>query len=250
MTAVLCELAIFVNYLVYKFVKTGPASLYYDLHHVMAQEARMAVTPWYERILKGTRGQLIKLLRREPRTVDELAQALGLTDNAVRAHLAALERDGLVRQHGVRRGAIGKPAYAYELTADAEALGAQAYGPVLDNMLDLLAERMSPQEIIALFQDLGRRLAPTLPAKDTLQARLAAAVNALNDLGGLAEVEKHDDSYAIDCFTCPLAVVVPRHPEACQFGEALLTVVVGRPVHARCARGTPPRCHFEVQTSQ
>ena len=46
---------------------------------------------------------MVQLLRRASRTVEELAQALGLTDNAVRAHLATLERDGLVRQGGLRR---------------------------------------------------------------------------------------------------------------------------------------------------
>ena len=50
------------------------------------------------RFLESTRGQVVLLLRRGARTVEELAQALGLTDNAVRSHLAALERDGLVRR--------------------------------------------------------------------------------------------------------------------------------------------------------
>ena len=40
-----------------------------------------------------------------------MAAALGLTDNAVRAHLTALERDGVVNAGGVRRaGTAGKPA--------------------------------------------------------------------------------------------------------------------------------------------
>ena len=42
------------------------------------------------RFLESTRGQVVLLLRRGARTVEELAQALGLTDNAVRSHLAAL----------------------------------------------------------------------------------------------------------------------------------------------------------------
>lgn len=87
-------------------------------------------TRWDQRFFASTRGQVVALLRRSSRTVEELAQALGLTDNAVRAHLAALERDGLARQHGVRRGG-GKPAYAYELTTEAERLFPKAYVPVL-----------------------------------------------------------------------------------------------------------------------
>ena len=56
------------------------------------------------RFLDSTRGQVATLLRRGSRTVEELAVELGLTDNAVRNHLALLERDGVVRQVGVRRG--------------------------------------------------------------------------------------------------------------------------------------------------
>ena len=69
------------------------------------------------RFLATTRGQVIALLRRGARTVDELAQALNLTGNGVRAHLATLERDGALRQSGIRRGeGAGKPAAVYELT--------------------------------------------------------------------------------------------------------------------------------------
>jgi DNA-binding transcriptional ArsR family regulator len=51
-----------------------------------------------------TRGQLLVLLRRGSETVAELAAAPGLTAHTVRAHLTALERDGLVRQTGTGRG--------------------------------------------------------------------------------------------------------------------------------------------------
>ena len=75
------------------------------------------------RFLETTRGQIVALLRRRAHSVDELAQALGLTANAIRAHLSTLERDGLVRQEGVRRGpGAGKPATLYEIHPAAEPL--------------------------------------------------------------------------------------------------------------------------------
>src|SRR5215212_4771854 len=101
----------------------------------------MAPTRWDERFLASTRGRVVALLRRGRRTVDELAGDLDLTDNAVRAHLAALERDGLIRQTGTRRSG-GKPAYAYDLTPDAERLFPKAYGPILCGLLDVLVERL------------------------------------------------------------------------------------------------------------
>ena len=70
-----------------------------------------------ERFFASTRGQVVTLLRRSARTVEDLARALGLTDNGVRAHLAALERDGIVRQRGAVRRGSGKSAYVYGLTS-------------------------------------------------------------------------------------------------------------------------------------
>src|SRR3954464_14674067 len=83
-----------------------------------------------ERFLASTRGQVVTLLRPGERTVDEMAQTLGLSDNAVRAHLATLERDGLVRQAGLRRG-TSRPAYAYALTPAAERFFPKVYGALL-----------------------------------------------------------------------------------------------------------------------
>jgi predicted ArsR family transcriptional regulator len=45
-----------------------------------------------ERFFASLRGQVVTLLRHGDQTVEELAQALGLTDNAVPAHLVTLER--------------------------------------------------------------------------------------------------------------------------------------------------------------
>ena len=91
---------------------------------------------------------MVALLRRGGRTVEELARAVGLTNNGVRAHLATLERDGVVRQGGTVRSASGggKPAYVYELTLEAEGLFPRAYEPVLGRLLDVIAEGLGPQE--------------------------------------------------------------------------------------------------------
>ena len=188
------------------------------------------------------------LLRRAGSTVDELARALGLTDNGVRAHLATLERDGIVRQRGtVSRGGGGKPAYIYELTPEAEALFPKAYSPVLRELLDVIAERLGPEETEALLRAVGRRIAGEriVPASG-LRARLEAAAAVLNELGGFAELEERDGAFVIRGYSCPLTDVVPGHPEVCRLAEALLTEIAGVPVREHCDRGEIPRCCFEV----
>jgi len=206
----------------------------------------MPLLNWHQRFFGSTRGRIITLLRRASRTVEELAQALDLTDNAIRAHLATLERDGLVRQQGARRGA-GKPAFVYELTPETEQLFPKAYGSVLRELLNVLKAHLPPDEVEALVRMVGRRIAGQwnmLPGD--LRARLEAAVNVLDELGGMAELELRDDTYSIVGYSCPLAAAVPGHPEVCRLAESLLTELVGVPVHEQCERGETPHCLFVV----
>ena len=204
-------------------------------------------TNWDERFFESTRGQIVTLLRRSRRTVEELARALGLTDNGIRAHLAVLERDGIVRQRGsVRRSSGGgKPAYVYGLTEEAEDLFPKAYEPALRRLLDVLSERLGSGESEALLRSVGRRLAEEHSTRAD-GARLESAVEVLNELGGLAELEEHDGGYVIRGYSCPLAGVTPDHPEVCRMVETLIAELAGIPVHERCDRGERPRCCFEV----
>ena len=209
-------------------------------------------TGWDRRFFESTRGQIVTLLRRSNRTVEDLARALDLTDNGVRAHLAVLERDGIVRQRGsVRRSSGGgKPAYVYELTREAEDLFPKAYEPTLSRLLDVLAERLGPEESEALLRSVGHRLAEEHATRaDGTHARLEAAVEVLNELGGLAELEERDGAVVIRGYSCPLAGVTPDHPEVCRMAEALVAEVAGVSVREHCDRGERPRCCFEIASA-
>jgi predicted ArsR family transcriptional regulator len=205
------------------------------------------------RFFETTRGQIVALLRKGSRTVEELAQALGLTDNAIRSHLASLERDGLVQQDGVRRGpGAGKPATLYEIHPEAEPLFSRAYAPVLGALLDELAEQLPAEGNEALMQAVGRRLAGAVgrrPAGD-LTARVGAAAALLNSLGGAAQVERQDGALVIrGCGGCPLSAATAHRPELCRAVEALLSEFIDAPVTECCEHGERPRCHFEVPTA-
>ena len=206
------------------------------------------MSSWNERFFASTRGQIIVLLRRARRTVDELADALGLTDNAVRSHLVTLERDGLIQQRGQRRGE-GKPAQLYELTSQGERLFPKAYGPVLRELLDVLDDRVSPEELRNVLREVGRRVAVqkagSIPREGDLRARVDGAASLLSELGGLAEVESTEHGLRIRGYSCPLAAMLPGHPEACELAESLFAEATGLRVTEHCDKGAPPRCCFE-----
>lgn len=120
----------------------------------------MSLTDLTRRVAGSTRGRIVAHLRRGESTVDELARAVGTTDNAVRSHLTALERDGIVRQRGVRRGAgAGKPAILYDLHPGAEPLLSRAYPPVLNAVLGVIVEELPAERAYEILRQVGRRLA-------------------------------------------------------------------------------------------
>jgi predicted ArsR family transcriptional regulator len=204
---------------------------------------------WRKRILDSTRGQILQLLRKGQRTVNDLAAALQLTDNAVRAHLLSLERDGLVHQSGTQPG-VRKPHATYALTADAEQIFPEAYGPLVDLILTVVSRKLSAQELRAAMREVGRKVADEHLAElrgKSRQQRINAALRILSDLGGAARFEKSEGRHFIRGHGCPLAAATGRHPEACLIAESLLSEVIGTPVKEHCAHQPTPSCCFEIR---
>ena len=164
----------------------------------------------------------------------------------MRAHLATLERDGIVRQRGVRRGS-GKPASVYDLAPEAEQLFPKAYVPVLQQVLAILSERLPTDEVETLLREAGRRVAAQwkVPSGE-LRVQMEAAVEVFTELGGMAELEQDDGHYTIRSYSCPLAAVAPGHPAVCRLAETLLTELIGVPVQEHCDYDGVPRCCFTV----
>lgn len=206
----------------------------------------MSVTRWDSRFFETTKGRILAFLRRGSRTVDELASLLGMTDNAIRTHVASLERDGVVQQRGVRPTG-GKPAYAYEVAPEAERLFTKAYIPVLTQLVGVLAERMTAAELEMVLREVGRRLAAAKgPSSGDTRSRAEAAATVLTELGGIVDVETQNDEIVLRGYSCPLADAVRAHPATCQATESLVAELVGGPVRECCDKGDRPRCCFQV----
>jgi DeoR family suf operon transcriptional repressor len=199
-----------------------------------------------KRAVQGTTGRILELLRRGPRTVDELARALTLTRTAVRAQLATLLRDGLVEQRESRRGP-SKPSHVYGVTTHAELLFSQAYVPILTRLLHTLAGRMTPAEFDSIMHEVGRQLlhGRAVP-RGTLGERVAGGSALLNELGGLTEISEENGGYVIRSHGCPLAAATANHPEVCNALESLLSEFVGAVVTKCCDRYNRERCCFEI----
>ena len=200
--------------------------------------------------IKGTRARMLALLREGVWTVDDLAERLELTDNAVRFHIDALDRAGTVQKQGVRRSAgAGQPAVLYALSAVGEEEFSRAYAPLLIAFLQELHERMSSAQLVGLLKRVGKRLAPKPDAGSlSLAARVNNAASLLNDLGGVTTVERRGANYRIVGRACPLSRAVEADHCVCAAVTSLVAEVVDANVTESCDRSGRPKCCFEISS--
>jgi predicted ArsR family transcriptional regulator len=199
-----------------------------------------------------TRSRLLSLLREGTWTVDDLAARLDLTDNAVRFHLAALEREGSIAKAGVQRhSGAGQPATLYSLTAAADEAFSRAYAPVLAAVVEELHVTMPGPQLTAFLERVGERLAgEKRDTRDSLRKRVAGASDLLNALGGITAVERSGDVYRIVGRACPLAAAVEADPCVCSLVTSLVSNVVDAEVREICDRSARPKCCFEISAHE
>ena len=195
-----------------------------------------------------TRGKMLLLLCRRRRTVNELMEELGVTDNAVRAQLANLQLAGLVRQVGLRAG-TRKPHGEYELTAKARELFPGAYEPVLRMLVDVMRERLKAEESGALLREVVERIFAGYIGELKEKEPGGRAAELYEKLRGIAPglaMEESECGVEVRAWGCPLASVTATHPEVCELLAAVLTDLLGAEVREKCQRQESPRCCFEV----
>ena len=179
---------------------------------------------------------MLDLIRRGERTVNTLAAHLRISDNAVRVHLVALERDGLIKRIGtVRSGGAGQPAAEYDLTPSGEQVLSQAF----------------PAALVALAAAAGAptaapRAVRTPADQGSLQERAESCATLIENLGGSATVTVNRGNAVIQGAGCPLAAAVRGEPGTCFIVEGLLESHAGVKAEQQCTHGDRPSCRFRL----
>src|SRR6266576_501630 len=159
--------------------------------------------------------QLLTLLleNKEGLTVEELSKGLGITDNAVRQHLTALERDGMVVK-GETQSTGGRPEQLFGLTAAGRQVGTRLAG-VKDR-----AERI--RALSGIMRELGYQSGSVDPANEKLPA--------------------------IEATNCVFHSLAQSYPEVCYFDLALMSEIVGRDaIHDECMVRGGNVCRFKFK---
>jgi len=202
------------------------------------------------RFLQSTRGRIVtELRRRHSASAVDLADAFGLSANALRQQLLTLERDGYVVERSVRRGPT-KPTLEYSLTEAADSLFPQRYDKMLNAVLHEVRAEFGPQALETVLSKLGDRAVAKYRSKMTAtdtKGRVYELASLLREDGVEADVVENAGGLELREHNCPFAQTVGEHPEVCSIIHNVLHETVAQDVKQIESIATGgDACRFEI----
>lgn len=179
------------------------------------------------------------LLEQGSATTAVIAEALGLTQAAVRRHLDSLLASGMVEERSVpprgRRGR-GRPARTFRLSDAGREAFQQDYDDLATAALRYLAETFGPAALDDFARtraaELERRYLPVLTAADADRrpAVLARALSADGYAAAVSESPVGDGGAQLCQHHCPVAHVASEYPQLCEAETAVFSRLLGTQV--------------------
>lgn len=180
--------------------------------------------------IAGTRGEILTLIKKNGEiTIPVLTGTLRIATNAVRGHMAILEKEGLVTFRWEKQ-ARGRPLKIYKLSERAEGLFPKRYEQLLEELITQVELIDGPGKLRLLVDAMAKRWAQGmkaqlqgLPAEEALKK----IVNHL-DLGGMiASLKREEGYYTISVFNCIYRQISLRHREMCTIIPTLVRELTG-----------------------
>jgi DeoR family transcriptional regulator, suf operon transcriptional repressor len=195
--------------------------------------------------------QVIEYIKRNgSATIKELEDLLGVTTNAVRQHLQALQADGYVERRQVNTG-VGRPHHAYSISEKAHELFACHCDDLALTLLEEVFALEGPDRAALLLDRVGDRLAkryaPSVRA-EALQERVEQLAGALYQRGVLTDVDVEDENTIIlHAYNCPYHELAQEHRSICEMDEEVMRKVLGSDVNlSACMMDGHRGCSFVV----
>lgn len=179
-------------------------------------------------------------------TVEELSQQLQITRNAVRQHLAALERDDLVRR-GETKPSGGRPEQLYLLSDRGAEMFPRRYSWFSELLIEAMMAEAGREAVGDKLDDMGRAVGrQLLSARASPPDRTAVLAAIMKELGYAADVAPSADD-TIQASNCIFHHLAAKFPEVCRFDLGLIGAFTDAAVdHQECMVRGGRMCRFKL----
>jgi DeoR family suf operon transcriptional repressor len=204
--------------------------------------------------MKSTRDRILQTLLHQPRrTINELAEAVGINPISVRHHLTNLQVEGLVAAEEERHG-VGRPRLVYFLTEDGMEKFPTRYLRLTTRLLAQMKETMPGPMVSELFSQVADDMANDFTDQVQgmgMEDRLDFVKTLLAEEGFTVEWEKKGEQYQIHEISCPYYQIGISHPEVCTVDQALISKMLAVPAEkVQCILNGGAHCIYVVQPAQ
>lgn len=198
----------------------------------------------------NTRDTILRTLRSHGQcTINELAEATGVSPVSVRHHLSNLQAEGLIRTEEVRHG-VGRPRHVFSLSDVGLDQFPSRYFNLTRRLLSEIKERMPEGQVDDLFAGVAGSMAATYAAQLQdlpLPHRLERLVQLLGEEGFDADLRREGDHVLIRELSCPYFRMGQQHPEICLVDQSFIATALSMPVErVTCLLDGDAHCTFSV----
>ncbi len=205
--------------------------------------------------MQATRQRILQtLLRRHQCTINELAEAVGISPISVRHHIGKLEAAGWVTSEDEHHG-VGRPRRVYRLTeAGLEQFPSQ-YVRLTTQLLKQLKHFLPAPMVTKIFAEMAREMAQNFIDEAgerpmSTEERLQFMTSLLNREGFMVTWEEDDDHYVVHESVCPYYHIGQKHPEVCVLDKTIIATVLDLPPekiqHQQCIFNGDKQCRFVI----
>ncbi|MBP1989922.1 helix-turn-helix transcriptional regulator [Paenibacillus eucommiae] len=168
----------------------------------------------------STREQIVQMLKTNGElSTKDLTEQLGITGMAVRRHIDALERDGLIESRTLRQP-MGRPTAIYSLTEEADRHFPKKYHAIALDLLGELAKEAGESQVNHLFdmrkETLYNKYSGSMDHKN-LAEKVSTLADIQNENGYMVEwQQKNENEFILEEHNCPISKIANKYNHACQ----------------------------------
>jgi len=201
----------------------------------------------------NTRSRVLRsLLLNQKRTVNELAESVGINPISVRHHVNKLEAEGLIQSEEERHG-VGRPRLIYSLTQKGMEQFPQRYLQLTLRLLEQLKASLPEKVLGDIFRDVAEGITDDLTENIDLeeldlQERLELLQEVLTAEGFMVNLEEDDSNYYIVEASCPYHHVGEDYPEICVVDKELIAhFSASKPERIECILNGDKQCKYKIE---
>ncbi len=175
-----------------------------------------------------SRYEILKILKRERCTVDDLSSKIRISPTAVRQHLTILEGDSLVKRETLKEG-IGRPKVLYTITEKAEELFPKYYSWLVEWLVKEIMEENGEEKVDLIFEQIGTKFSQPYRERvvgKSMGERVDIVTSILNEWGAYASVEDNGGYYLLKNYNCSFYQVAQKYPQVCNIHTQFLKTLL------------------------